>query len=578
MTTPSVETMARPPSPGFTGTVVRFLGNSPRAYVIALQAPFAVTVFGVSLAVWVSARDLFLRPMYLVGFTMAVVLTLVCVLVPWTRSRSPVLLVIGMLDIVAGGLMRTATNAELGVLGLLVVFPAMWFATQYRWRGVALGTFGTLAVLLAPLLVSEPGVVQSFDLRFWMRTLLFPWIVFMVGVTVAGFTEFAQGQDARLRNEQARLAQSLAASRRASVLLESILNTVDIGLYSLDADGRPLLANRKHRELGLLMAPPDADPLDTTAPWCAEEQGSLMYEMDRITPVLPENRPTCRALHGQMVEDQRMWLGDDPLTQRAVSVTSREIRESNGDTHGTIVAVHDITEMVQAMRTKDDFVATVSHELRTPLTSIIGYLDLIADAVEDEEYEIPDEVQGHLTVVSRNAEQLLVLVSDLLLTAQAEAGTLRFRMSDVKIGQLASRAIDSFRPRAEAAGVTLKQNIDETRPQHADHARISQVIDNLLSNAIKYTLPGGSVRVVVHTDADATLIVISDTGIGMNPHDLGSLFQKFFRAESARAAAIPGVGLGLVITKAIVDGHKGTIDMKSVLGVGSTVTVVLPRF
>lgn len=572
MTSTVADTPAQPDSSGFTDLATRLLGGSPRTYVIVLQAPFALTFYAITIAMSIAATDLFVRPLCLAGFALATIATLLAVLVPWTDSRAPSLLLIGMLDIAAVGLCRAATNTELGVLGLLTIFPAMWFASQYRWRGVALGTLGALAVLLVPELLVE----HSFDLRFWMRALLLPWIVFTLGCTVASFTEFSQRQAAALRREQARLARSLAASRNASLLLETVLNTVDIGLYSLDTEGTPVMANRKQRDLGLLVTPAGADE-DLTAAWCAEEAAALMFEMDRTTPVPAEDRPRARALRGETVSDRRMWFGDDPATRRAVSVTSHDIVDPAGQTYGTIVAVHDITEIVRAMRTKDDFVATVSHELRTPLTSIIGYLDLISDGEEDEEYELPDEVRSHLAIVSRNAEQLLVLVSDLLLTAQAESGTLRFRMSDVRIDHLVTRAIDSFRPRAESAGVVIKQNITDTPVQHADHARISQVIDNLLSNAVKYTRPGGSVRVLTASTPDATILTVADTGIGMDPRDLASLFQKFFRAESARTNAIAGVGLGLVITKAIVDGHQGTIDVKSVLDVGTTVTVTLPR-
>lgn len=574
MTTPRSVDPRNTSTSRLTEVLSSIVSGTPRRIVIALQAPFALTYFAISAAVAGAATDLFLRPAYLAGFALAVLATLVCFVVPWTDTRSPALVLVCVLDFAAAGICRAATNTELGVLGLLAIFPALWLATQYRWRGVALGTVGSLAVLLVPELLLS----HAFDLRFWLRSLVLPWIVFMLGCTAAIFTEFAEHQSAVLRSEQGRLAQSLAASRSASLLLETILNTVDIGLYSLDSDGNPVLANRKFRDLARLMAAPDVDPRDATAAWCAQEADALMFEMDSTTPIPADQRPTYLASRHQTVTDRRMWLGDDPHTRRAVSVTSHEILDHDDQSQGMIVAVHDITDMVQAMRTKDDFVATVSHELRTPLTSIIGYLDLVADGVEDEEYEVPAEVQGHLAVVSRNAEQLLVLVSDLLLTAQAESGTLRFRMSDVRVDQLAARAIDSSRPRAEAAGVTLKQNIEATAPQHADHARISQVIDNLLSNAIKYTQPGGSVRVVVAATSDATVLTIADTGIGMDPHDLGSLFQKFFRAETARSNAIPGVGLGLVITKAIVDGHQGSIDVKSVLGVGSTVTVTLPRF
>lgn len=574
MTSHPADIRALPETSRFVELMSRVFGGTPRRVVIALHAPFALTFLSISVVLSAFATELFLQPAFLAGFTVAVSATLITILAPWKDSRSWLLLGVGVLDIVAIGICRAATNMELGVFGLLTIFPAMMLAAQYLWRGVAVGTLGAMAVLLVPELLSD----QPFDLRFWLRVLLLPWIVFMLGCTVAGFTELSGRQSARLGAEQERLARSLAASRSASLLLETILNTVDIGLYSLDSSGNPVLANRKFRDLARLMAAPDVDPRDATAAWCAQEAGALMFEMDGTTPLPPDQRPTHLASRHQTVTDRKLWLGDDPLTRRAVSVTSHEILDHDDQSQGTIVAVHDITDMVLAMRTKDDFVATVSHELRTPLTSIIGYLDLVADGVEDDEYEVPEEVQAHLAVVSRNAEQLLVLVSDLLLTAQAESGTLRFRMSDVRVDQLAARAIDSSRPRAEAAEVTLKQNIEATLPQHADHARISQVIDNLLSNAIKYTKPGGSVRVVVSATPDATVLTISDTGIGMDPHDLGSLFQKFFRADSARSNAIPGVGLGLVITKAIVDGHQGSIDVKSVLGVGSTVTVTLPRF
>jgi signal transduction histidine kinase len=109
-----------------------------------------------------------------------------------------------------------------------------------------------------------------------------------------------------------------------------------------------------------------------------------------------------------------------------------------------------------------------------------------------------------------------------------------------------------------------------------DQARIAQVLDNLFSNALKYTPSGGTVEVDVTAHSDHTSLRVRDTGIGMSESDVRSLFAKFFRAESARRAAIPGVGLGLVICKAIVEGHGGSIVVDSTLGSGSTFEVRLP--
>jgi len=271
-----------------------------------------------------------------------------------------------------------------------------------------------------------------------------------------------------------------------------------------------------------------------------------------------------------------LWFGHERSTQRALLATSQAIFDGAGEVWGAVVANTDITDLVSAMQVKDDFVSTVSHELRTPLTSIIGYLELIEEGHEDGEYDLPDEVHGQIEVVARNASRLLALVSDLLTTAQHASGTLALRMTAGRLDEITQQSVDGVADRARARGVALRVDVRPTPEQLLDRARITQVLDNLFSNALKYTPRGGTVEIDVTAHSDHTSLRVRDTGIGMSESDVRSLFAKFFRAESARRAAIPGVGLGLVICKAIVEGHGGTIVVDSSLGQGSTFEVRLP--
>jgi signal transduction histidine kinase len=239
--------------------------------------------------------------------------------------------------------------------------------------------------------------------------------------------------------------------------------------------------------------------------------------------------------------------------------------------NGAVLAFQDITTLMRALRVKDDFVASVSHELRTPLTSIMGYVDMVLD-----QEELTERMERSLNVVMRNAERLLLLVSDLLMTAQAESGTLSMKTVATDLSRVVRQCIDSAIPRAEAAGVRLEARLGKLPQMQADPDRLDQVVSNLLSNAIKYTPKGGRVTVSLEQVGESALITVRDTGIGISSADQKSLFVRFFRASAVEKRAMPGVGLGLVITKAIVEAHGGGIEVTSEEGRGTTVYVGLP--
>jgi signal transduction histidine kinase len=227
----------------------------------------------------------------------------------------------------------------------------------------------------------------------------------------------------------------------------------------------------------------------------------------------------------------------------------------------------------ELMRLKDEFVASVSHELRTPLTSIIGYLDLLDD---DEAANLTPEQHTFLSVVHRSAHRLRELVGDLLLVAEAEGGMLALDLHDVDLGALAADCVEAARPTAVAKQIQLSLNRAERRQMQGDPTRLAQMMDNLVSNAIKFTPAGGSVVVRTAFEDGHAFFEVADTGYGISPADQAHLFDRFFRAPPAFQKAVRGTGLGLTITKAIVDAHNGSITVTSTVGEESTFLVRLP--
>jgi signal transduction histidine kinase len=223
-------------------------------------------------------------------------------------------------------------------------------------------------------------------------------------------------------------------------------------------------------------------------------------------------------------------------------------------------------------RLRDAFMAAVSHELRTPLTSVSGFLELLGD----EEDSLPLTGRTYLTAARRGTVRLQRIVEDLLLVAEIEADLLELHPQPVDLTELAAAAVEEAGAAAAEKRIEITLDTEGPLPLEADTARLRQVLDNLLSNAIKYTPTGGAV-VLSTSDRDGQRrIEISDNGIGVPHSELGQLFSRFYRASTATRRAIPGTGLGLVIARAIVEGHGGTISLESWEGEGTRVTVSLP--
>jgi signal transduction histidine kinase len=226
----------------------------------------------------------------------------------------------------------------------------------------------------------------------------------------------------------------------------------------------------------------------------------------------------------------------------------------------------------EANRLKTEFVSIVSHELRTPLTSIQGYADLL---LEDE--RIVGEERESLTIVRKNADRLLGLINDLLDLSRIEAGRVDLHRTSLDLTRLISEVARSLRPLIEAKQQQLRLDLGDALPVvWADQDRVTQILTNLISNAHKYTLVEGSITVAARRDDGFVRVDVSDTGVGLSPEDQAQLFTKFFRAHDRSPQAGGGTGLGLVITRLLVELHGGRITVSSAPGQGSTFSFSLP--
>jgi two-component system, OmpR family, phosphate regulon sensor histidine kinase PhoR len=355
-------------------------------------------------------------------------------------------------------------------------------------------------------------------------------------------------------------AAAEAQRRKADALFES----VTVGLLQIDAQGHYQAFNARQQDFLDLAFPLGHLGLAGQAGhvWDAEQDHLMSHD----------EMPSVRAAAGESFDDMLLWVGEDPLTRHALSVSARPIHDRVGALTGAVLAYHDVTDLMRAVKVKDDFVSTVSHELRTPLTSALAYLELL-----DESTDVSPEGHQQVTAARRNILRLSHLVADLLFATRATAGSPLIDPYRLDVVTVVGEAVDAAALAAEGAGVSVRFVRPEELPVVADGMRLRQVIDNLLANAITYSRPGGVVTVVLAQDEGHLVLTVADEGVGIEPDDVREVFTRFYRGENARRLQVPGTGLGLNIVQTIVEAHGGEVSLESVPGEGTTVAVVLPR-
>lgn len=225
-------------------------------------------------------------------------------------------------------------------------------------------------------------------------------------------------------------------------------------------------------------------------------------------------------------------------------------------------------------RLKSEFVAVVSHEVRTPLTSIKGSLEILTDP---RYFEVPAPQRELLSICQANVERLELLINSILDFSKLESGRLSSSFDDVDIQSLLESAVADMRNLAARSNIEIRLETEETLPHlWADDLRIIQVVTNLLSNAIKFSQPQSEILVRAAMDRGGVRVDVVDRGIGIAPEDIPKLFLKFQQLDSSNTRKAGGTGLGLVISKGIVEEHGGSIWIASEKGKGSTFSFWLP--
>lgn len=307
--------------------------------------------------------------------------------------------------------------------------------------------------------------------------------------------------------------------------------------------------------------------------------------------VVRANAP-ARALLGQHIlgEDVRLAIRHPAAAERLIAPLPEDdapidlvgvgTREQRWEMHvraagPSLRVVHliDRTGSYAADKIRIDFVANASHELRTPLASILGFIETLREGAGDD----PDTRDRFLKIMFGEATRMRRLVDDLMSLSRIEAEKYREPDQIVRLGELVEEVRAEVTSIADARAADLVTAIADAPPIKGDRAQLSQVLHNLVGNAMKYGRPGTPVTVELRHDGGAMLrLSVRDEGDGIAAEHLPRLTERFYRVDSGRSRQAGGTGLGLSIVKHIVERHRGRLDIASVPGRGTTVTVLLP--
>jgi len=341
--------------------------------------------------------------------------------------------------------------------------------------------------------------------------------------------------------------------------LQSIINNVNDGVIAVDAQGVIVSIN--------------ASALRLVPGQTGDVRGK------RITTVFPWSRDGAPleldfTMPGFHTYENVVFAKDEAVSYLDLIV---EVVDRDRNSVAAIITIHDQTASRELSVMKLDFVAIATHELRTPLTVIMGYLDMLN---RDANEELSAENIENLNRAITGAQQLRELINKLLNIARIERGDMEIFLDKLNVTQLVKQNVHEHQPIAAEKQQTLvyTANVDTDIYAPADTTSITEVLNNLIGNALKYTPKGGRIRVHVTVDTENIRVEVADNGPGIPEELCANLFSKFYRAERSMIAGTRGTGLGLFISKTIIELQRGTIGVKSNVGSGSVFFFTLPIY
>jgi PAS domain S-box-containing protein len=347
-------------------------------------------------------------------------------------------------------------------------------------------------------------------------------------------------------------------------LFHNFIESLPFGVIIVDDDGKILEINRN---ASFMLNIKGSQPINMHYGQLIEGQLRTLFEQlinnTKELGFVMEKETSLSVARGVevTVAFSGSVLMDDNKSRSGIIIVCREMS-----------ARQEIERMHELEKLKSEFISGITHDLKGPIASIFSYTDLLLKTVQG---KLGSEDIEYLTIIHQQALRLTRMINDILDVARIESGGLQIRSEQVVIKDIVDEAFKSAAVQKEKFIFTAV--LDPQIPLlWLDRELITRVIMNLISNATKYSPNGGEIKVEAYIQQQNVRIDISDQGMGMSDESLAHLFQKFFRVKSAATKEIKGIGLGLVITKGLVESHGGALEVASQLGKGSTFSVILP--
>lgn len=371
--------------------------------------------------------------------------------------------------------------------------------------------------------------------------------------------------DLRKSNEELEQEKQTIAAERNK--LSIILSGISDAVIALDLEGKITTFNKAAEKITGLTA-----------------QQVLNQPISVVIKIFDKEVEIPQTTYAPILKDQFEGILFNKQEVRIVSTAGKEttgniitgqIKEGISANLGCIVTIHDLTEEKMLEKMKLDFVAMAAHELRTPLTSIKGYLSVF---IQENKQQFNADQNMLISKASDATNQLGALIENLLNISQIERNTMTVASEPADWVAVARQTTNEFMMRAVEKKIALKfvEPTQPIPPIKIDKLRVNEVLSNLLANAIMFTAPGGEVQVVIKQENNTVITQVIDTGKGIPAEALPHLFTKFFRVSGVLEDYSKGTGLGLYISKSIIDLHHGKIWVESQLGKGSTFNFSLP--
>lgn len=385
------------------------------------------------------------------------------------------------------------------------------------------------------------GIVSSFDVPLMVRN------------KVVGLLNVASARDIAYSDDEMKLLYTLASQASSAVeRLQAVLSVekskmrvmvegMSEGVAMFDENERLVIINSAFREML-------GDNLSLIGPL---EEIRKYRDAPRLQDI-QLTKPFPRIIHSQ----------------------SKCLEDETGKLVGIVVLLRDVSREREVDQMKSDFVSVVSHELRTPLAAMKGAVDNLLDGLCGDLNQIQRDC---LLLTNRNIGRLNRLISDLLDISRIEAGKIQLAKQQVDITRVINEVLDSFQAMANEKNILLKASCGSDLPMaELDPDKITQVLTNLVGNSLKFTPSGGTVKVEACRENNVLQIDVIDTGVGIPRQDLEKVFDKFYQVSRSLGSGVKGTGLGLPISKSLVEKHGGKMWAESELGKGSTFRVNLP--